>query len=969
MRRLAVALSVLLSFSAVAQADEGRVDFNRDIRPILSNNCFTCHGPDEGQRANDLRLDRPEGMTAKLESGVTAVVPGKPDESELVARVTTDDPDLRMPPPDSKKHLTPNEIELLRRWVEQGAVYAAHWSYAKPVRPAVPVVGGAGRVRNPIDAFVLARLQQEDLSPAAEADPYTLVRRVYLDLTGLPPNPAQADEFVADSSPGAYERLVDRLLADPAYGEHRARKWLDLARYADSAGYADDPARTIWAYRDYVIRAMNDNRPFDAFTMEQIAGDLLPSPTDEQLVATAFHRNTLTNNEGGTNDEEFRNVAVVDRVNTTMAVWMGTTAACAQCHTHKYDPITQTEYFRLFAFFNNTEDADRTNESPLLSIWTDGQKKQRAAWEAELASLKQQLAAETPELRAAQGKWEAELAAAPSSSVTGRTVRVEIPDREEYLSLAEVQVFSGSENVAPAGTATQSSTAYEGRPERAIDGRTDGDFGANSTTHTGGEKGPWWQVDLGKDVPIDRVLLWNRTDGNVGGRLKGAKVSILDAAGQAVWVGNVDKAPAPSLELPTAAAPGDVIAAAKTPVESRTAEQTTRLASYFRSITPLLADTRGRIAAVEKGLADLKPMTTVPVMRELGGNDRRVTKLHHRGNWMDLGDEVTPGVPEAFPPLPSGMAADRIALAQWLLDAQNPLTARVAVNRVWEELFGTGIVRTSEEFGSQGEPPSHPELLDWLAVEFRESGWDTKGLLRLIVTSATYRQDAAAPAELHERDPENRLLARGPRFRLPAEGVRDQALAAAGLLGRSMYGEPVRPPQPSLGLAAAFGSSTDWKTSDGEDRYRRGLYTTWRRSNPYPSMATFDAPNREVCTLRRPRTNTPLQALVTLNDPVYVEAAQGLARRIVSAGGSPADKATFGLRSCVTRPATETEVAAVVKLYEDAKAEYAADPDAAKRMATDPLGPLPEGADVVEYAAWTVIANVLLNLDETLAKP
>lgn len=1151
MRRLASLLAIALLAALRCGAADDRVDFNRDIRPILSNKCFACHGPDEGQRATDLRLDRVEGMTAILESGVTAVIPGKPDESELVARTTSDDPDFRMPPPDSKKQLTPKEIELLRRWVQQGAPYAVHWSYAKPARPALPTVSDESWPRNAIDRFVRARLDAEGLRPSAEADPYTLVRRVHLDLTGLPPTPEEADAFAADPSPDAYERLVDRLLADPAYGEHRARKWIDLARYADSAGYADDPPRTIWGYRDYVIRAFNENRPFDTFTIEQLAGDLLPNPSDEQLVATAFHRNTLTNNEGGTNDEEFRNVAVVDRVNTTMAVWMGTTAACAQCHTHKYDPITQKEYFRLFAFFNNTADADTRDESPLLEVFTDEQKRRKATWENEKRELEEKLRTPTPELLASLARWEESLAAEPAwrpivpgkvtttsgatavtlddasvrvgsaadtdtytaelplpggpvtavrlealtdealpsggpghgagnfvvSRVTarvtppvnvqaaGRFVRIEMPGKAKLLSLAEVQVFSSGENVAPKGKAKQSSVAFGGKAPRAIDGDTNGDYAANSTTHTEVSDDPWWELDLKETRPVDRIVVWNRTDNGLHIRLAGATVQVLDENRKAVFAQTLVEPPNPSAELSVSGArpvtfaaaladfaqdgfpasavlnnpdlggtgwaiapkqgsahaltlvaaspiddpagstltltieqlskfarhtlrrfrvsvtsdanaatraglPQDVQAVLAVPADQRSAGQRDALAKhYVAAIAPELKPARDRLAEVTKALTDLKPMTTVPVMRELPTDKRRITKLQHRGNFMDLGDEVTPGVPEALQPLPEGAPLDRMTLAKWLISPENPLTARVAVNRAWEELFGTGIVRTSEEFGSQGEPPSHPELLDWLSVEYRESGWDTKALLRLIVTSATYRQDAAAAAELYERDPENRLLARGPRFRLPAESVRDQALATAGLLAKAMYGEPVRPPQPSLGLSAAFGSSTDWKTSDGEGRYRRGLYTTWRRSNPYPSMATFDAPNREVCTLRRPRTNTPLQALVTLNDPVYVEAAQGLARRIVSNGGSAADKAAFGLRACLTRPANEAETAAVVRLYEDAKADYATDPAAAMKMATDPLGALPEGADVAEHAAWTVVANVLMNLDETLAKP
>jgi hypothetical protein len=637
----------------------------------------------------------------------------------------------------------------------------------------VPILSASDRsiARNPIDDFLLARLAREGLKLSSEADRAALIRRVSLDLTGLPPTLDEVDAFLHDTRPDAYEQLVDRLLEKPSYGEHWARLWLDLARYADSAGYADDPPRTIWLYRDYVIRSLNQNKPFDQFTIEQIAGDLLPNPTQEQLIATAFHRNTLTNNEGGTNDEEFRNVAIVDRVNTTMAVWMGTTMACAQCHDHKYDPLSQQEYFQLFAFFNNTEDADRTDESPFLSVEPESRTLQRADLVREIAALK--------------------------------------------------------------------------------------------------------------------------------------KNGLKD---------------------------------------------------------------KDKLAVLEKILPIIKPDTTVPVLRELATASRRKTQIQRRGNYLDLGNEVTEGVPATFPTLPEGAARNRLTLARWLVDENNPLTARVIVNRYWEQIFGLGLVPTSEEFGSQGELPTHPELLDWLATELTAQRWDLKQFLRLLVTSATYRQSSKVTPELLQRDPDNRLLARGPRFRLPAETIRDQALFVSGLLSEKMYGPPVKPPQPTSGLNAAFGSNIDWKTSEGQDKYRLGLYTTWRRSNPYPSMTTFDAPNREVCTLTRSRTNTPLQALVTLNDPVYVEAAQGLARRINRSGKTVEQKVEHGFKLCLARPPSTEERDRVVRLYESSRDRFANDTKTARALASEPLGPVPEGSSEVELAEWTVVSNVLLNLDEMLMK-
>ena len=586
------------------------VDFTRQVRPILSAYCFACHGPDAKARQADLRLDvRKEATIGR--DGTTAIVPGHPESSELLRRVQATDADERMPPASTGKRLARADIQTLNRWIKQGAVYAQHWAYVRPVRPPLPEVWHRSWPRNPIDYFILARLEKEGLEPAPPADATALVRRVALDATGLPPRLEEIERFVADSRADAYERLVDEQVAKPSYGEHWARAWLDAARYADSTGYAEDQPREIWAFRDYVIRSINANKPFDRFTIEQIAGDLLPHPTDEQIVATAFHRNTQTNTEGGTDREEFRNVAVVDRVNTTWTIWMGTTMACAQCHDHKYDPISQKEFFRFFAIFNNTEDADRRDEAPLHSFWTDEQQREKTRLEREIA-------------------------------------RVE---------------------------------------------------------------------------------------------------------------------------------------ASQTPDE--------------------IAKLRKQLDGLKKQLVAIKPHT-VPIIHELPANKRRVTYIQYRGNFLDRGPEVTPGVPAVFPPMPVGEPPNRLTLARWLVSPDNPLTARVTVNRYWEKIFGTGLVATSEDFGSQGELPSHPELLDWLATELVSSGWDIKHLLRLMLTSATYRQSSRATPELLARDLDNRLLARGPRFRMDAEVIRDQALSAAGLLSPKMYGPPVRPLQPAFGLSAAL---------------------------------------------------------------------------------------------------------------------------------------------------------------------
>jgi len=966
--RWSLTCAAMCIFTCTVRAEETKIDFNRDIRTILTNNCFTCHGPDVKTRKAKLRLDTRKGALADLD-GVSAIVPGDLSKSELIARITANDKTDLMPPRKSGKKLSPRQIELLTTWVKQGAHYAKHWSYVPPTRPELPKIKNANWPANSIDRFILARLEQQEMEPAQQADRYALIRRVSLDLTGLPPTLAEVDTFIKDKSPDAYATLVDRLLAKPAYGEHWARMWLDLARYADSAGYADDPPRTIWGYRDYVIRAFNANTPFDQFTIEQIAGDLLANPTEQQLVATAFHRNTQTNNEGGTNDEEYRNVAIVDRVNTTMAVWMGTTINCAQCHSHKYDPISQTEFFRMFAIFNNTEDADKRNEQPTIPIWADNQDQQKAVWQGQLAKLRQQLSKDTPQLRQAQAKWESQVAGDAKPGVTGRFIRVQIVGRAEFLSLAEVEVFSNGVNAARKGKASQISTDFGGPAKLAIDGNTNGHYAnAKSTTHTKKQKNPWWQVDLGRDIPIERVTVWNRSDGGVGSRLNGYRVSVLNAAKQPIWHKDFKKPPSPKQDVAIGDLPGDLLKIIKIPSAKRSAAQRKKVADYYRTITPLLAKQRAEIAALEKRISSIKPTSTVPIMRQLPSNRLRKTKIQYRGNFLETGPEVTEGVPKVFHPVATDGTPDRMALARWLIDKKNPLTARVVVNRYWEKIFGIGLVATSEEFGSQGDLPSHPKLLDWMATELMASGWDLKKLLKLMVTSATYRQSSKVSKQLLQRDPDNRFLARGPRFRLSAEMIRDQALFASALLSPKMYGPPVRPPQPALGVKAAFGSGIDWKTSTGEDRYRRGIYTTWRRSNPYPSMITFDAPNREVCTVRRARTNTPLQALVTLNDPVFVEAAQALARKMAATKGAVEDKARLGFRLCLIRPPHDAELSRIVKLYQDAYEQFKKSPDQAAKMATDPLGPAPKGADVTGLAAWTVVGNVLLNLDEMFMK-
>ncbi|WP_461782792.1 DUF1553 domain-containing protein [Prosthecobacter sp.] len=1112
-------ITLCLATSALAEP----IDFSKQIRPILSENCFFCHGPDDKKREADLRLDD-EAAAKKNNDGVIAVVPGDPEKSALIQRIVSTDPDEVMPPPKQHKTISPVQVALLKDWIKQGAKWGKHWSYEKVVRPAVPA--GA---KNPVDAFLAQRLKKEGLSFSPAADRATLIRRVALDLTGLPPRLEELARFERSELSDAVEFYLNQ----PAYGEHWARQWLDLARYADSSGYPSDQPREIWAYRDWVIRALNSNMPFDQFTIEQNAGDLLPNPTDDQLIATAFHRNTMTQNEGGTDDEEFRNAAIIDRVNTTFAVWMGTTMACAQCHTHKYDPLTIDEYFQFYAFLNQSADSDKKDEVPLHSFDTPETKKQRESLKAEIAALESKFtkpdakwlagleawdrgfardlgwqgpkpskvsesdakiendgrvilaknkdtASYTVELPLSGDKLSAlRLETAPQAGFgnfvltslkaevvpsdakaapLARFVRVELPGAKMMLQLAEVQVFSAAENIALKGVASHSSQYQDAAAKRANDGNTDGDYKKGSVSHTSGnDDNPWWEVDLKAAKPVDRVVVWNRLDG-VSKRLDGFRVVLLDEKRQILWKSDPTPAPAKekafavsgpvALSFTTALAdysqngfeaakfleakskgwavggaaekphtltlltnspvvvsagaklrvtleqksefkqhtlgnfrlsftgdarvqeaakiPANVIAALAQP--KRTPEQQKVITDYFvRNIAKESAAERTRLLAATQELAAIKPVT-VPIMRDLDPKQRRVTKVQLRGNWQALGDAVNEATPAVFNPLPANEPKNRLTMAKWLVSRDNPLTARVTVNRLWESLFGTGIVRSSEEFGSQGDLPFHPELLDWLAAELMDSGWDLKHMLKLMLNSEAYRQSSKSTGELNERDPDNRLLARGPRFRPTGELLRDQALAVSGLLSEKMFGVPVRPVTPNLGLSTAFGRSNDWTVSTGEDAHRRSLYTEVRRNSPYASFTTFDAGNREVCMIRRSRTNTPLQAFVMLNDPVFIETHQAMARRIVREAKSPAERLNLMFRICLSRAPTVTESTALTQLQAESLMTYQKDAAAAAKMATEPLGPVEAGADVTELAAWTAVANVVMNLDEFLMR-
>jgi hypothetical protein len=1024
-------LLVIAAAALPAAATAAGPDFNRDIRPILSNRCFKCHGPDEANQEAGLRLDHREAAIQELDSGERAIVPGHADASELVARIMSDDPDLVMPPPHTKVSLSADEKRMLAAWVEAGAEYAPHWAFLPPVKPEPPAVRDEGRVKNPIDRFVLARLEAEGLAAAQPADSATLCRRVHLDLVGLPPSPDELAAFLADESPDAYEQLVDRLLASPRYGERWARKWLDLARYADTNGYEKDRPRTIWPYRDWVIRSLNDDLPFDQFTIRQIAGDMLPEPGVDDLVATGFHRNTMLNEEGGIDPLEFRYLAIVDRVGTTGTTWLGLTTACAQCHTHKYDPLTHTDYFSLFALLNNADEPEwiipseersqrlATTMAKVESLW----KELPGHWPAPGPAANQLAGSSEPGGEAADaGRRAVSLAErfdAWSRAESARAVNWQVvrPDALESSMPHLVVLDDGS--VLASGDQTKSdvytiSLPRVGEPVKAIrlevlPHESLPDWGPGLCAYEG-PRGDFFLSEFEVRVPpkAARIEVAKASESCGGTAAHGKGVSGAAAATDGVmssgWstTGRPGRAEAAVFELAQPIAAGDPImvtlrferhfacplgrfrlsvtdtagaearghsaeveaALTKAP-QSRSSEEREALLRRFLSTAPEVSD---RVKEIERLEATLRGGLSTLVMQERPKDNPRPTHRHHRGEFTQPEEKVSPAVPAFLPQLPADAPADRLALAKWLVSPTNPLTARVTVNRQWQAFFGRGIVATVEDFGYQGDLPSHPELLDWLAVSFREPtesgglGWSLKQLHRLIVTSNTYRQDSTVTPPLAARDPQNLLLARGPRVRLEAEVIRDSMLKAAGLLSPKMDGPGVRPPQPEGVTEVAYGAPT-WQPSQGEDRHRRGIYTFQKRTAPFAFTTTFDGPSGEACIARREVSNSPLQALTLLNDPMFVEIAQALGRLAATAG--PDDAARFDLlaRRLFSRSLEADEAALFADYLAEQRRRLAAgELDAAALAGGEP------DADIQERAAWTLVARAAMNLDETIVK-
>jgi hypothetical protein len=1062
MRSALLFLFLADAIAATTAADE-RQQFNRDVRTILSNNCYLCHGPDAKHREAGLRLDQAAGATAKLESGQTAIVPGQPDASELLKRITTGDPNTVMPPPESGKSLTKEQVEVLRRWIVEGAEYQGHWAYLPPERFPPPTVKNVAQVFNEIDAFIVARLEAEGLQPLGFADKTTLIRRLTFDLTGLPPTPAEVDAFLADDSAEAYERLVDRLLDSPRFGEHFGRIWLDAARYGDTHGLHLDNERSLWPYREWVINAFNQNKPFDQFTIEQLAGDLIPNATVDQRIASGFNRCNVSTSEGGSINEEVLVRYAVDRTETMATVWMGLTLNCSVCHNHKFDPITQREFYSLYAFFNSIADAAMDGNAllpaPILKLPTDEQKAKLADFDRQIAEARQQIGTqlaatkyEDPALKevpvSALSVLRRETVWIDDDTPSGVQLQGDTPWK--WVTKAEGPVFSGERSSTRTATglsqhfftgANPGLKIGEGdvlfaycyldpaNPPQSImlqfnDGQWEhrmfwGEdkipFGAVNTPaklHGGAlpATGQWVRLEVDAASvnlkPGTTINGWAFTQ--FGGTVHWDKAGILSRSdvdevfrSQSAWE-------VAERERKQSQLPGHIQNLIKLAADQRNADQSKQLRDYY--IENVWSDARNvfdplhqKVDALTKQRTDFDNALPATMVSEDLATPREAFVLT-RGAYNKPAEKVDRDVPAIFPRLPEGAPQNRLGLAQWLTSPSHPLTARVIVNRYWQHYFGTGLVKTAEDFGVQGQWPTHPELLDWLATEFVSPGirvsalgvrkeestvelpsanaetrtpnadtpWNIKRMQKLIVMSAAYRRSSKTRPDIQQRDPENLLLARGPRFRLDAEVIRDSALFTSGLLIERKGGKSVKPYQPEgIWEAVAFvGSNTrDFKPDAGEALYRRSLYTFWKRTSPPPSMLTFDAPSRENCTVRRPRTNTPLQSLVLMNDREYIESARRLAERMMLEGGSqPVDRLEWGFRLVTARKPTPQEAIVLQTVFEKQLARYSADTAAAEKLLSVGDAARNTTLSASEHAAYTMAANLLLNLDEAITK-
>ncbi len=897
---------VVLTGCSSGDKDLSRVDYSTQIKPIINKHCITCHGG--VKRQADFSLLFRQDALDTTESGKPVIIPGDV-HSELIRRITSNDPEERMP--YKEEPLSKDEIKILTEWIKQGAPWGDHWAYVAPKKIEVPksntLLSGFwfedAWPKNDIDYFIQEKLKEVGLQPSDEADKATLIRRVSLDLVGLPPTEEQVKQFLSDDSDEAYEKLVDELLASPAFGEKWASWWLDMARYSDTRGYEKDASRNIWRYRDWVIKALNLDKPFDQFTIEQLAGDLLPAPTDDQLIATAFHRNTMNNDEGGTIDEEYRVASVIDRVNTTWAVWQSTTMACVQCHSHPYDPFRHEEYYKSMAFFNNTRDEDTPGEHPNLRIYKEEDQqriKDISTWIKKYSSPAKEVEVNNF-LRTLEPKIHAH-------------------NCDQFVNGALVDTkFLGIRN---GGSVRLKNTNLEGK--------------TNIVLH-------YWMNKPGGSIEI-RL---DKLDGEVIANIK------LDTTGRNQLT--------TTFPLRQTSGPHDLYFVFKN--SKLKPDQSVCGVEWFAFRDDLPGKDQAEFKSIQENFTGLlnSEVENIPVMVESNEDLYRETTIFERGNWMVKGEAVKPDAPKSLNPFVSEMPRNRLGFAQWLVAKDNPLTGRTVVNQVWEQMFGNGIVETMEDFGTQGALPSHPELLDYLALEFtNDYQWSLKKLIREIAVSATYRQDSRVTADVTEKDPSNKWLSHGSRIRLSAEQVRDQALAVSGLLSKKMYGRPVMPFQPD-GVWQVVYNDDRWETSQGEDQYRKAIYTFQKRTSPYPSMISFDGSSREVCTIRRIRTNTPLQALVTLNDPVYMDAARALANKMMRAGNTTEERISSGYEVALFHTISERKLVALTSLYSNAFDQYKLDKKASQQILKTENSP-------PELAAMTIVANAILNLDEFLTK-
>jgi len=1020
-----------------------RIEFNRDIRPILDK-CLSCHGHDPKAIQAGLRLDNRDGATKVLSDGARAIVPGHPETSQLIVRINEKDLAMIMPPPSSNRVLSADEKATLRAWIQQGAEYKKHWAFVKPIRPAVPSVAMRAWPRNPIDNFILKRLESDGLKPSPEADRQALLRRVSLDLTGLPPSPAEQAAFLADKTPNAYEKVVDKLLSSPRYGERMAMDWLDCARYADSNGYQNDYERYQYRWRDWVIDAFNKNMPYDEFSIEQLAGDLLPHPTLDQVIATGFCRNNRLNTEGGAIPEEYHVEYVIDRVQTMSSVWLGLTTGCARCHDHKYDPISQKEFYSLCSYFNNVPETDigeerPTNYPPFIKAPYPQQASQMELLSEELNATREVLHKKIQANQTQAQSWEPETTVDAASTVgmvvryrlgrspeaigaglpipkqigpikaeLGRSTGAIRTDDKSYVNLGPVGDFEWNAPFSYGAWIKRESVG--GSPLARMD--EDHDFRGWDMHLTDGKPTihiiHHWQDNAIKVVAKEPILkgVWTHVFATYDGSGKasgvhlfvnGASVpfgvevdhltgtirtSIDTHIGRrsgtgAVYTGEVDdpmlynRALAPEeVKRLSSVSPAAVLLVI--PKEKRSEEQKNAITrewllahdSEFKGIDDKAASLEKQMAALDSAIPTVMVMKETPTPRD--------AYVLLRGVYDHHGEKVTATTPAFLPPLPPGIANNRLGLAKWIVSPDNPLTSRVTVNRMWERLFGTGLVETSEDFGTRSSFPSHPELLDWLATELIATKWNIKAIWKEMVMSATYRQSSAISPRLQSLDPANRLLARGPRFRLPAEVIRDQAMYAGGFLSEKTGGPSVRPYQPQ-GVwdetAGLNGNLRNYKNDTGPDLHRRSLYTIWKRTAPPPDMVLFDMPSREICSVRRPRTDTPLQALTLMNDITFVEAARGLAQRILREGGStPSSRMDLAFRLVLARDPTATESAILTRAVQRETNRYEANPKAALALLRIGDLPIAHTTDPAELAAYTLAASTVLNMDETVTK-